>query len=89
MAKANPPNLILSDMMMPKLNGQGLLVAIRNDPATHLVPVILLSATSDDDLRLSALTAGAEDIILKPFTPQELLLRVQLHMQVDKRLISV
>lgn len=89
MAKTNPPDLILSDMMMPKLNGQDLLVAIRNDPATRLVPVILLCATSDEDLRLSALTAGAEDFILKPFKSRELLVRVQLHMQVGKRLISV
>jgi CheY-like chemotaxis protein len=89
MATANPPNLILSDMMMPKLNGQGLLVAIRNDPRTRLVPMILLSAASDDDLRFAALTAGAEDFILKPFKPKELLARVQLHLQVGKRLISL
>jgi signal transduction histidine kinase len=88
-ARANPPNLILSDMMMPKLDGHGLLVAIRNDPKTRLVPMVLLSAASDDDVRFAALTAGAEDFILKPFKPKELLARVQLHMQVGKRLISL
>jgi signal transduction histidine kinase len=88
-ARAHPPNLILSDMMMPKLNGQGLLAEIRKDPRTRLVPMLLLSAASDDDLRISALTTGAEDFILKPFRPKELLARVHLHMQVGKRLISL
>jgi CheY-like chemotaxis protein len=53
------------------------------------VPMVLLSAASDDEVRFAALTAGAEDFILKPFKPKELLARVQLHMQVGKRLITL
>ncbi|WVQ94591.1 hypothetical protein IAU59_001671 [Kwoniella sp. CBS 9459] len=84
-ARANPPNLILSDLMMPVMNGQQLLNAIRADPITRMVPMVLLSAATDDELRLGALIEGAEDFMLKPFKPKELLARVHLHMQIGKK----
>ena len=83
-ARTNPPQLILSDLMMPNMNGQQLLAHIRADPKTRLVPVVLLSAATNDELRVSALTTGAEDFMLKPFKPKELLARSQLHMQIGK-----
>ncbi|WVF67026.1 hypothetical protein IAT40_001769 [Kwoniella sp. CBS 6097] len=84
-ARANPPNLILSDLMMPIMNGHQLLNAIRADPNTRMVPMVLLSAATDDELRLGALIEGAEDFMLKPFKPKELLARVHLHMQIGKK----
>lgn len=79
------PHLILCDFMMPRMNGSELLAAIRGHPMTKNIPMVLLSAATDEDLRLSALTNGAEDFILKPFKPKELLARIHLHMQLGKK----
>ncbi|WWD18861.1 hypothetical protein CI109_103316 [Kwoniella shandongensis] len=84
-ARANTPHLILSDLMMPKMNGQELLEAIRRDSRTCVVPMVLLSAATNDELRVQALLAGAEDFMIKPFKPKELLARVHLHMQMGKK----
>lgn len=85
-ARREKPNLILSDLMMPKMNGQELLAAIRTDPTTRHIPFVLLSAATDEELRLTALIDySAEDFMLKPFKPRELLARVHLHMQLGKR----
>ncbi|KAK8845645.1 hypothetical protein IAR55_006361 [Kwoniella newhampshirensis] len=85
LARKTPPDLILSDLMMPKMNGQELLAAIRQDPITRFVPMVLLSAATDDELRLAAFVEGVEDFMLKPFKPKELLARVHLHMQIGKK----
>ena len=88
LAKEYQPNLILSDMMMPKMNGQELLAAIRADPTTRSIPMVLLSAATDEELRVSAMMDySAEDFLLKPFKPKELVARVNLHMQMGKRRI--
>ncbi|OCF72550.1 hypothetical protein I204_06932 [Kwoniella mangroviensis CBS 8886] len=85
LAQRTPPHLILSDLMMPLMNGQELLTAIRSDPQTRMIPMVLLSAATDDELRLAAFVEGAEDFMLKPFKPKELLARVHLHMQIGKK----
>ncbi|WVQ64073.1 uncharacterized protein L199_002232 [Kwoniella botswanensis] len=85
LAQKTPPHLILSDLMMPIMNGQELLTAIRSDPQTRMIPMVLLSAATDDELRLAAFVEGAEDFMLKPFKPKELLARVHLHMQIGKK----
>ncbi|WVW79980.1 hypothetical protein I302_101953 [Kwoniella bestiolae CBS 10118] len=85
MAIANPPNLILSDMLMPKMNGLDLLQEIRNHPNTKIVPMVLLSAIAGDESRMEALMLGAEDYLAKPFKPKELVARVHLHLQVGKK----
>jgi signal transduction histidine kinase/CheY-like chemotaxis protein len=85
MARKHKPDMILSDLMMPRMNGQELLAAIRKDATTQNIPMVLLSAATDEELRLSALLVGAEDFMLKPFKPKELLARVHLHMQLGKR----
>ncbi|WVW79173.1 hypothetical protein I302_101139 [Kwoniella bestiolae CBS 10118] len=85
LARKTPPHLILSDLMMPVMNGQELLAAIRAESATRMVPMVLLSAATDDELRLAAFVEGAEDFMLKPFKPRELLARVHLHMQIGKK----
>jgi len=79
------PNLILSDVMMPKMNGLELLTAIRNTPETRITPMVLLSAMAGDDARVDAILMGADDHLEKPFKPKELLARVHLQMQVGKK----
>ena len=76
-ARANPPDLILTDVMMPELDGFGLLREVRSDPRTVGVPVLMLSARAGEEARVSGLDAGADDYIVKPFTGRELIARVR------------
>jgi signal transduction histidine kinase len=71
-----PPALIISDVMMPNLDGLGLLQALRADRELREVPVILLSARAGEEARIEGLSTGADDYIVKPFTGRELLARV-------------
>ena len=87
--RARRPNLILTDFMMPKMNGLELLAEIRDNDATRLIPVILLSAMQGDEVRVDALFMGAEDYIEKPFKPKELVARCHLHMQVGKKRVKL
>jgi signal transduction histidine kinase/CheY-like chemotaxis protein len=79
------PNLILSDIILPKLSGMDLLASIRQESRTAIIPVVVLSAVAGDEARVDALMNGAEDYLTKPFKPKELLARVHLHMQVGKK----
>ena len=72
-----PPDLILSDVMMPRLDGFGLLQAVRNDSKLRDVPVILLSARAGEEAKVEGLEAGANDYLSKPFSARELLARVR------------
>lgn len=74
------PDLVLSDVMMPNLDGLGLLRALRENPETRTLPVILLSARAGQDASLEGLSAGADDYLAKPFTSQELVARVRTHL---------
>src|SRR5689334_683242 len=65
-ARAHPPDLILADVTMPKLDGFGLLRALRADPGLREIPVILLSARADEG-SIEAMEAGADDYLVKPF----------------------
>ncbi len=80
-AKASPPALILSDVMMPRLDGFGLVKAIREDDRLREVPVILLSARAGEEAKVDGLGAGADDYLVKPFSARELLARVQANLQ--------
>jgi signal transduction histidine kinase/DNA-binding response OmpR family regulator len=75
-AQADPPDLILSDVMMPELDGFGLLAAIRATPELQDIPVLLLSARAGEEARVEGLEAGADDYLTKPFSARELLARV-------------
>ncbi|WP_306414642.1 ATP-binding protein, partial [Corallococcus carmarthensis] len=75
-ALARPPDLILSDVMMPQLDGFGLLQALRADERTRTVPVILLSARAGEEAQEEGLNAGADDYLVKPFSTRDLLARV-------------
>jgi PAS domain S-box-containing protein len=76
-ARAVAPDLILSDVMMPRLDGLQLLTALRSDPQTRGVPFILLSARADEGDAVEGLDAGADDYLVKPFTAPELLAHVR------------
>ena len=68
--------MVLSDVMMPRMDGFELLRALRADPATADVPVVLLSARAGEESRVDGLDAGADDYLAKPFGARELLARV-------------
>ncbi len=74
--RAEVPDLVVTDVMMPRLDGFGLLAALRDDPATGSVPVIVLSARAGPESTIDGLAAGADDYLAKPFTAGELLARV-------------
>ncbi|HEY8550643.1 MAG TPA: ATP-binding protein [Vicinamibacterales bacterium] len=71
------PDVIVSDVMMPGLDGFELLRALRDDERTRSVPVILLSARAGEEARVEGLRAGADDYLVKPFAARELIARVQ------------
>ncbi len=75
-ARSRPPDLVLSDVMMPGLDGFGLLRELKGDPRTAAVPVILLSARAGEEATLEGLEAGADDYLVKPFSARELVARV-------------
>lgn len=75
-ARAGKPDVVLTDIMMPKTSGLELLAALRADPATQSIPVILLSAKAQTGDLESGLDAGADDYVTKPFEPLDLVDRV-------------
>jgi PAS domain S-box-containing protein len=79
-ARERRPDLILSDIMMPRLNGFELLRAVRADRDLKSIPVILLSARAGEESRVEGLDAGADDYLVKPFSARELLARVGSHL---------
>ena len=72
-----PADLVLADVMMPEVDGLELVARIRTDPALRATPVILLTALAAPESTMHALTAGAHDYIVKPFTAQELIARIE------------
>ena len=75
------PALLLTDVMMPGLDGFGVLRAVRSDPSLSSIPVILLSARAGEESRVEGLQAGADDYLVKPFTARELMARVATHVK--------
>jgi PAS domain S-box-containing protein len=78
------PDLVLSDVMMPRLDGIAMLRAIRADPRTSSLPVVLLTARADEASTVEGMQAGADDYLAKPFTARELLARVGGHIEIAK-----
>jgi signal transduction histidine kinase/DNA-binding NarL/FixJ family response regulator len=76
-ARTLRPALVVSDVMMPELDGFGLLRELRADPRTADIPVILLSARAGEEASIEGLAAGADDYIVKPFSARELRARVE------------
>lgn len=76
-AQALRPDLVVSDLMMPGMSGDRLLEALRARPALDTTPVLLLTARTDESLRARLLQDGAQDYLVKPFAPAELLARAR------------
>ncbi len=70
------PDLILSDLMMPEMSGAELVRAVRAHPELDFTPIVLLTAKADEDLRITLLREGAQDYVMKPFSVDELRVRV-------------
>ena len=83
-ALRHPPDLVLSDVMMPRLDGFELMRALRANPRTSSLPVILLSARAGEEARIEGLDEGATDYLVKPFTARELLARVGAHLEMAR-----
>jgi signal transduction histidine kinase/DNA-binding response OmpR family regulator len=83
-ALERPPDVILSDVMMPALDGFGLLQAIRAKPRLQRIPVMMLSARAGEEARIEGLTAGADDYLVKPFGARELIARVSTQVAVAR-----
>ena len=80
LAQENPPDLVLSDIMMPIMDGVTLLRSLRSHPILKSIPVIFLSARAGEEASVEGLGAGADDYLIKPFTARELLARVGAHL---------
>jgi len=81
---AGAPDIIVSDVMMPRLDGFGLVRAVRARPDVASVPVILLSARAGEESAVEGLDAGADDYLVKPFAARELLARVRTHVELAR-----
>ena len=78
------PDLVISDVMMPRLDGLGLVAGVRADPRTAGVPVLLLSARAGQEASVEGLRAGADDYLVKPFSAVELLARVRSNLEMAR-----
>ena len=78
------PDLVLSDIMMPRLDGLQLLGRLRKNQSTSTIPVILLSARAGEESRVEGMHAGADDYLIKPFSGRELLARIEAHVKMAR-----
>jgi PAS domain S-box-containing protein len=83
-ARERLPDLVLTDVMIPELDGVGLLRELRADPRTRTVPVVLVSARAGEESRVEGLATGADDYLVKPFSARELLARVGVHLEMAR-----
>jgi PAS domain S-box-containing protein len=82
--KASLPDLILSDIMMPVMDGIQLLKAVKENPVTQNIPVILLSARAGEESKIEGYETGADDYLIKPFSTKELIARVASQIKIKK-----
>jgi PAS domain S-box-containing protein len=80
-ARELAPDLVVADVMMPRLDGFGLLRAMREDPLLGGIPVVLLSARAGEEARIEGLQAGADDYLTKPFSARELVARIDANVK--------
>ena len=75
--KRRLPDLILLDLMLPKVDGVEVCRLLKSDPETKNVPIIMITAKGEEVDRIVGLELGADDYIIKPFSPREVVLRVR------------
>jgi PAS domain S-box-containing protein len=83
-ARVHAPELVLSDVMMPEMDGFQLVAALRQSQETSSIPVVLLSARAGEESRIEGMQSGADDYLVKPFTARELLTRVEAHVNIAR-----
>ena len=84
--RADVPDLVVSDVAMPQMDGHALVQAMRSDPELDFVPVLLLTAAAASEARLRGLEGGADDYLVKPFDPRELAARIEQALASRRRL---
>ena len=82
--RAEVPDLVVSDVMMPGLDGLQLVAALRSEPRTAAIPILLLSARAGQEASIEGLQAGADDYLVKPFAAAELLARVRANIELAR-----
>jgi signal transduction histidine kinase len=82
--RRDPPALVVTDVMMPRLDGFGLLKALRADARTATIPVIVVSARAGEESSVEGLDAGADDYLVKPFSARELVARVRVNLELAR-----
>lgn len=88
-AKKTPPDIILCDVMMPELDGYGVLRALNNDPETHNIPFIFVTAKSEKQEFRKGMDLGADDYLIKPFTGDDLLSMINTRIKKAEEVKSV
>lgn len=83
--KSEQPDIVLSDVMMPVMDGIQLLKAVKDDPATSNLPIILLTARAGEESKIEGLDTGADDYLVKPFSANELMSRVRAQLNISKK----
>ncbi|MGH8905705.1 MAG: SpoIIE family protein phosphatase [Egibacteraceae bacterium] len=83
-ARRQAPDLVLTDVLMPGLDGLRLLRSLREDPATSRVPVVMVSARAGEEAAIEGLDAGADDYLVKPFSARELVARVRVNLEMAR-----
>jgi signal transduction histidine kinase/class 3 adenylate cyclase len=84
-AKELRPDLILTDVMMPKMDGYALIRALAEAPETRRIPVIVLTAKASEDMKVEGLLEGAHDFLAKPFNPRELAARIGILLKLVRK----
>ncbi len=86
LAESEPPDLILLDIVLPKMNGLDILQIFKQSPVTSEIPVLLVTAEKGEEILVRGLRLGAEDVLFKPLSPVELGLRLELSIKRKRRL---
>lgn len=84
--KSNLPDVIISDLMMPKMNGEELFLTIRQNSKFNTIPFIIITANIDDDVKFRQLKNGVNDFIMKPFKVMELIYKIKNLMDLKKKI---
>lgn len=89
LARSTPPDAIILDLMLPGMDGLHVCQALRGEPATAAIPIIMLTARGEESDRIRGLELGADDYVTKPFSPKELVARVTALLRRIQRPVAV